>query len=62
MSIAGNGVEALRLLEREEFRMILNGRTNAVMDGLETTRLIRGNSKMAGHSYRRNDRSGHGRR
>lgn len=47
VEIAGNGREALQALERGPFRMVLMDLQMPVLDGLETTRLIRKDDRWA---------------
>jgi PAS domain S-box-containing protein len=46
--VADNGAEALRMLEEEQFQLVLMDMQMPVLDGLQATRLIREREKLAG--------------
>ncbi len=48
VSVAGNGKEALDLLKKQHFDCVLMDIHMPIMDGFETTRLIRADATMAG--------------
>jgi CheY-like chemotaxis protein len=48
VSIAGNGEEALRMLESQEFDLVLMDVQMPVLDGLQTTAAIREREKTVG--------------
>ena len=58
IDIANHGREAIRKLEEADapYDVVLMDVQMPVLDGLETTRLLRRNPKMGGGAYHRNDR------